>query len=151
MDEGTVSGLFPRRRVIGTSRLVIWGVLLVAAMGCRTGFGISGGMQTVFVTVQQDGETVAATVGDVVEVQLPAQMGTGFSWQMRMPNSGAVTSLGSPALRSQQGTQPGGGEIEVFRMKVRTKGVTTLRFEYRRPWEKDKPAAKSFAVTIRVV
>jgi inhibitor of cysteine peptidase len=94
------------------------------------------------------GKSVALSIGQQLVVQLPTQLGTGFSWDVD-PGVPSIIKLES-ATTEQGAKSPGGSEIQTFSFSGVQAGSGKLSFSYRRPWEKDKPAAQTFAVTIEV-
>jgi predicted secreted protein len=45
---------------------------------------------------------------------------------------------------------PGGAGLQVFAFKAEKTGGGAIGFLYGRPWEKDKPAAETFTLTVSV-
>jgi inhibitor of cysteine peptidase len=45
----------------------------------------------------------------------------------------------------------GSGGTQIFQFAADVSGSAKITLEYRRPWEKDAPPAKTFSVTINVV
>ena len=105
--------------------------------------------KTVTVTEQQNGNTVKLKVGDTLVVRLPGQLGTGFSWQLATKDGEALAVAGSK-VDTKGGGAPGGAEHQAFSFAARSAGTQTLEFRYMRPWERDKPPAKTFAITVKV-
>ena len=94
----------------------------------------------------QGGENVSLAVGQKLTIRLPAQMGTGFSWQ-ELPNS----LLRLDEKKVERSTQiPGGQEEQVFRFTVGGRGINKLVLQYKRPWEIEKAPAKEFKVDITI-
>jgi predicted secreted protein len=105
---------------------------------------------------QEDGELSARVGGvlevrlhGVLEVQLPANHTTGYSWVAAPVANPILAMQGKAAYQeSAAGGKAGVGGVETWRFKAVKAGTEGLKFEYRRPWEKDVPAAKT--VTIQV-
>jgi predicted secreted protein len=104
-------------------------------------------------TEKDDGQTITAKSGQVLTIRLPAQMGTGFGWQLvanvHFKLQGKELELKTPESSSDH-TSPGSYQIQVFRMLSIEPGTSKLRFEYRRPWEPKEPPQKIFEVTVEV-
>ncbi len=128
------------------------------AIGCAALFLLAvvhafGAKQTgpsFVITEKDNNKTVRIIVGDTFDLQLPAVMGTGFSWQVKQQNSKAVSLLGEPELKSPPDAPPNTPEVQIFHFKARKPGSVTLQLDYARPWEKDKPPDKIFKVTVVV-
>jgi inhibitor of cysteine peptidase len=100
------------------------------------------------ITGNRNGQTVNVRVGDEVVIQLPAQMGTGYSWQLRTREAKIAVPQGEPELKSTPGQAPGAPEQQLFRFKIQAPGSTTIQLQYVRPWEKNQPPQKTFQVTL---
>ena len=94
------------------------------------------------------GRTLRAVPGTVVVVQLEAQMGTGYGWQVQSLAKN-LEPMGKPELRrNEDGGVTGGSETQVFRFRVRSRGKSTLRMINVRPWVKNDKPRKTFRITI---
>lgn len=88
------------------------------------------------------------TIGDLLEVRLPGNPTTGYSWQ-------AVTV---PAQLRQQGEPVhhsdsqliGAGGISSFKFSVAEAGGGSLDLAYRRPWEKEAQPARSCRIQLQI-
>jgi len=87
--------------------------------------------------------------GDALVISLPATSGTGYTWQAYPVARGFVKQIGDPAFE-RDSTMPGASGHQVFHFGVEGSGSGTLEMRYLRPWEKDKPPAKVFKVTLTV-
>ncbi len=87
---------------------------------------------------------MAVKKGDDVVVTFVASGGTGYQWQME-PSDLATAKEEDVALK------PGlpGGPVKMM-FHVTAKQTVTLKFDFGRAWEKDKPPAKTFSVTLQV-
>ena len=105
--------------------------------------------KVVFKVNDQAGGAVSVKLGGMLEVQLPANHTTGYSWILAPVADPVLTSQGKAAYaESSAGGKVGAGWVETWRFKAVKAGTERLQFEYRRPWEKNTAAAKT--VTIRV-
>ena len=98
----------------------------------------------VAITEDQNGQTIKVQKTDDVVVTFVAASGTGYQWAME-PNDFATTKEEDVTLK------PGlpGGPVKMM-FHVKAKQTVTLKFDFSRAWEKDKPAAKTFSVTLQV-
>lgn len=81
---------------------------------------------------------------DDVVVTFVAASGTGYAWQMEPTNLATAKEEDVP----QQPGLPGGPVKTMFHIKL--KKTVTLKFDFLRAWEKDKPPAKTFSVTLQI-
>lgn len=104
------------------------------------------------VTDADDGKTVSARDAKAVEVRLSGNPTTGYSWFVAKVDGPALRPSGE--VRYEKGAaaagRVGAGGTFVAAFDVAEPGKATVVMEYRRPWEKDKPAAKTFTVTVEV-
>jgi inhibitor of cysteine peptidase len=130
------------------------GAILLAANIAACGQNATTGQRkqpaekTMVVTENRNGQAVNVRVGDEVVIQLSAQMGTGYSWQLRAGEGKIAVPQGEPELKSTPGQAPGAAEQQVFRFKIQAPGNTTVQLQYVRPWEKNQPPRKTFQVTL---
>jgi predicted secreted protein len=103
------------------------------------------------VVTEQTGGDVSLKVGGMLEVRLDANHTTGYSWVAVPAANPVVVALGKAAYEEHPaGGNVGVGGTEVWRFKATKAGKETLQFEYRRPWEKNVPAAKTVAFQVTV-
>lgn len=132
--------------------------VLLLATGCAKlapGASYAGdGGQTrpapIVLSEEDAGRAIDVVAGQQISVQLSSNGTTGFSWVVA--NTGPVTQSGEPTYEASQ-TPPGmvgAGGTETFTFKANTAGSGILKLEYRRPWEKDVPAEKTWDVTVAV-
>ena len=99
-----------------------------------------------------NGKTVNITKGQNVVVKLQSNPTTGFEWSVTSTDR----TFGYPAEKFlKNGDAVGSGGIQRFTWKTSgpldMTGAHKVKLEYRRSFEKDKPAAKTFELTINVV
>lgn len=96
------------------------------------------------------GRTIELERGKRITLRLEANHSTGYTWATTASGDGALERLGEPFYTVEKSV-PGGGGAEYWTFRAVRSGKQELRFEYRRPWEKDKPAAKvlSYMISIR--
>ncbi len=102
------------------------------------------------VTALDDGRQVALRVDNVLVVELPANRTTGYSWAVSATAGSVLERDGEPLYLEQVPPgRVGAGGTEVWRFRATRPGRQSLRFEYRRPWEKSVAPAK--VVTYEVI
>jgi inhibitor of cysteine peptidase len=110
---------------------------------------LSDGDKVVFKVNDQVSGAVSVKPGGVLEVQLPANHTTGYSWVLA-PVANPILMRQGAATYTENGGEGkvGAGGVETWRFNAVKAGTEGLQFEYRRLWEKNTAAAKT--VTIRV-
>ena len=107
--------------------------------------------RVVFKVNDQAGGAVSLKVGWELEVQLPANHTTGYSWVLMPVDNPAVKSQGEATYRENTTAgKVGVGGVEIWRFSTIKAGEEDLKFEYRRPWEKETPAAKTMTIQVTV-
>jgi inhibitor of cysteine peptidase len=86
--------------------------------------------------------TVGLELGQELVIKLESNRSTGYSWSLAETENPILTSLGEPTYQTS-GALPGAGGFETWRFRATKIGRKTLKFEYRRPWEKKVPPAKA--------
>ena len=124
-------------------RLTVLGVTgaLVAVPGCM-------GVQ---LTADDDGTTVTIAVSGRLTVNLASNPTTGFEWELAELDAAIVENtdqryVPTPTLPGIAGS----GGTEVWEFTGVAEGTTTLRLDYRRPWETEEDPADTFEVTVTV-
>ncbi len=94
-------------------------------------------------------ETIDVVVDEEFVISLASNPSTGYSWGLANPLPAWLEFVGQ-TYESSQSDPPviGGGGVEKWTFKATDAGTATVTFEYRRPWEKDKPPAqrKTFVI-----
>jgi inhibitor of cysteine peptidase len=94
------------------------------------------------------GQTLTAVAGRKIEIRLAGNPTTGYSWAVAELTPGPVAQVGKveyTADKKPAGIVGAGGTNVLVFVGV-APGKANLKLEYRRPWEKDAPAAKTFLV-----
>ena len=94
------------------------------------------------------GQTIEVDRGQRVFVVLGANRTTGHEWTLEN-SGGSLIRLGNPVY-AQGATPLGGGGTTLWFFAAKAKGKQELRFEYRRPSQRDSPAAKTVSYTVSV-
>jgi len=126
-------------------------LLLLAPLA--TGCMHSGSIRTV--TEADNGTTVALSRHDMLEVILPGNPSTGYTWQTVNANSWVLAPLRRPVFTPfSTGTNdaPRVGAGGTFRMtyEVVGKGTSPLELSYTRPWEPETNPNQTFKITVTV-
>jgi len=144
--NGTKSNRRYWRGTLTVGALIL--MTLVLIMGERQ---MEGNDKRVRVTMDQNGTSVTLHPGECLEVVLPSNAGTGYSWQVANPAANVLKSSGKPKIESgPKGGKVGQSENQVFSFVPSGKGTGQLELQYLRPWEKDRKPAKTFLLSVKV-
>ncbi len=100
-------------------------------------------------TGADNGTRVEIKTGDVIEVSLEAQLGTGYGWEVVSRHNNLVL-VGEPVQAPVGKAKPGGPERQTFRFKAVEKGESGLVLRYAQGWRGDAAAQREFTVTVLV-
>ncbi len=104
---------------------------------------------TVRLGAGDSGRTVTLRVADALVVALAGNPTTGYSWQVESSGAPALQPEGAPTFKPDRKLRGAGG-VTTSRYRAVAEGTSTLRLEYRRPWEKGVAPAATFEVTVVV-
>ncbi len=108
--------------------------------------------RSITLTAADSGRTVPVAAGTVVAIALPTTPGTGYSWSLT-DTGGSVLELldtGVVSRDSAAPAKPGGPATSTWRFRARQQGAASVKLDYRRPWEREAPAARHFEVNLEV-
>ena len=139
-----------------TPVVIVLAATLAASGSVRSASGEGGSTaETVRVDGPVSGRAVALAIGQRLEVRLPSNPSTGYSWSF-VETPSHVLKLEGPSTyeadsRAEAVGMVGAGGTEIWTFRVEGAGTQELRFEYRRPWEANTVPSdvSSFAVTVR--
>jgi inhibitor of cysteine peptidase len=131
--------------------LIIVGTAIAGA-GCGSQSGAASG--PVKLTEADNGKTVTVKVGDTVQVVLPGNPTTGYSWSTSLSDKDAAVlqQQGDPvyAQQSTDSSLVGGGGTFTFTFKAAAPGQVVLKFDYARPFEAGVAPIQTYSVTVNV-
>jgi predicted secreted protein len=123
----------------------------------------SSGLAALELDKSHNGKTVSAVVGQEIVIRLKGNATTGYSWVIGKIEGDALGQVGKVKYVSDQPPAPaggrgrglmmhrvGGGGKYVFTFTAKKAGTAKLSLEYKRGWEKNKPPAKTFTLTVSV-
>lgn len=138
----------------GETPMLLRGVFFIAVLGLAACFAQSGSSKehAIVLTEASNNTTLDARAGEELRIELPAQMGTGYSWSFTpetaaLFHQGLVKSLGEPTLRRPAET-PGAPETQVFRLQLLHEGTAAIALGYWQPWQRNLPPQKTFRVIV---
>jgi predicted secreted protein len=121
-------------------------VLLVALAGCGGSPQATAG-SPVRVGEAANGTQVQLVVGQTLEIALPGNPTTGFTWAAWGALPSQVATAGDSYETSAPAGVVGAGGVQTLAFKALSAGTATLKLGYARPWESVQPA-KTFEVTL---
>ncbi len=108
--------------------------------------------RAILLVESDSGRAIEVSPGERVVVRLGSNRTTGYRWSLLTSGSNALTSLAAAEYAGEAASdgKAGSGATESWYFQASRSGQQELRFEYRRSWEVNVPAAKSTNYTIRV-
>jgi len=100
------------------------------------------------VNATSDGHEITLAVNEILALSLPENPTTGFRWDFAIkpePVCSLVKSAFEPA-----GGPPGNGGTHLWQFQAMRPGSGQIQLDYRRSWEKETPATRTFRLTIHV-
>jgi inhibitor of cysteine peptidase len=123
------------------------GVLVAGLLaGCSGGGSGSG---PVSVGASDDHGTVHLSTGQILEVSLPANPTTGFSWAV-VEQSGLVAAGSRYVPAPHRPGLVGSGGTAVFEFRAPSRGVQHLDMTYAQHFDPSVPPARTFSLTVDV-
>lgn len=105
--------------------------------------------QVVTVTDKENAGEVVVPKGKLLAVTLPSVPGTGYGWRVAEVDAKSLEFV-ERSQTTPNATGPGATEHQTFLFRARSAGSTSLTLEYARPWERDKPAIRTYRLTVEV-
>lgn len=106
---------------------------------------------TVEVTAKDNGQTVAADVGNLVRITLESNPSTGYNWELRDFEYGAAIFNSSDLVARKTGNVLMGAPGDtVIILQAVAPGSQQISAVYRRPWEAPDQIAASFSFQLEV-
>lgn len=137
---------------------ILCSLILLAALLALAGCSVlnaagASGANEVAAGIAEDGKQIELRQGQILVITLASNPTTGYSWAVANVDTALLAQAGDPVYReadAQKTPLVGAGGSETFRFAASAVGSTTLRLEYRRPWEKDQPAAQTYTLQVVV-
>jgi len=126
------------RAVVGIAVATI----LIGAAACSPG--------VVTLRTEDNGTSVTLEKGQTLELTLPSNPSTGYSWQIAsLPE--CLESAGESQFESEaEEDVVGAGGMETLSFTAKEAGTGRLELEYKRPWETGVEAEDTFGVDVTV-
>ncbi|HET7694113.1 MAG TPA: protease inhibitor I42 family protein [Vicinamibacterales bacterium] len=101
-------------------------------------------------TEEHNGKEISISVTSTLILKLPAQLGTGYSWQVVDPPPAVLSPGDKPRVETTDTKGAGRQERQVFTFTPVKSGSAVLRLHYVRPWEKEAKPQKTYSVRVTV-
>jgi len=136
------------RGIAAAVLLMILAMVAITSAGCGSPADAASGRLKL--GEADNGKAYTVKVGDTIEVIIPGNMTTGFSWAAALAEKDAalVQLVGEPAYATDS-TLVGGGGTFTLTFKAVAKGEALLKLVYVRPWETVAPE-KTFSAMVAV-
>ena len=103
------------------------------------------------IVVGDAGAPVRLELGQLLEVRLPVQGGTGYSWAVDTDAADSVELVTQTTLHPiGEPRRMGSSQTQLFIFRAVSRGDGVLRFAYRQPWERRVPPAKTVEQRVMV-
>lgn len=124
----------------------------IAAVLLVLGICVTAGQSAAnrIVTATERNTNARLAVGDTLVVRLQSTPSTGYGWQIAACNKKVLKQMGEPVLEDSGKNLPGAPQHQVFKFKALATGNTVLELHYVRPWEKGKPPATIYKLSVTI-
>ena len=93
-----------------------------------------------------DGARISVSVGQTIEVRLPASPATGHIWRVDSADSPTLRMMGEPEFVPDSPLL-GSAATQVMRFRATGAGEGTLRLAYGRPWQRESTPERTHPTT----
>jgi inhibitor of cysteine peptidase len=124
--------------------------LVLAAFLLAVAYPLPAASAVVRLSEADAGQTKTVLRGDKLELQIGGNPTTGFSWKLASIDGNAVRTFHEIRYKPHRPGLPGAPGVFVATFRAVSPGTSTINMQYLRPWEKNTPPAKTYAVTIIV-
>jgi len=102
------------------------------------------------VQMPDNGKEIQVKTGEVFELSLDEQGGTGYTWEFNRFDNKRFQVMGAETRHLADLPRVGGPVLRVWRLKAKAPGLSRLSLDYLRPWEGRAKAVKHFEVKVRI-
>ncbi len=97
-----------------------------------------------------DGKKIQVQVGEVIELALEEQGGTGYTWEFNKLDEKHFQVLNNETRHPAGRPLIGGPVLKVWHLKTIAPGDANISLDYLRPWEGRAKAVKHFQVNVHI-
>lgn len=128
-------------------------VVLCAAAGLLAAVwliaeALGGGTGPVTLNESNNGTTVTVPTGTTINLELPGNPTTGYSWEATIGNPAVLAEASAPVYKPT-GTALGSGGTYTFQYTAKRAGRSDVTLVYHRSWE-TTPPLKTYRITVIV-
>lgn len=106
--------------------------------------------EVTIVRPQDNGKEIRVQAGEVIELALEMQTGTGYLWEFYRLDGKHFKIVHTETKPLTDQPRVGGPMLQVWRLKAGAPGEVKLSLDYLRPWEGRARAVKHFEVKVRI-
>jgi inhibitor of cysteine peptidase len=117
------------------------GLLLIAGLTVAAGTVIQ---------MPDNGKEIQVKTGEVIELSLEEQAGTGYTWEFHRLNEKHFQVVRAETRQLADPPRVGGPVLRVWRLQTKAPGLSRLSLDYLRPWEGRAKAVKHFEVKVHI-
>jgi len=142
-----------RSVIIRALRIFVFAAAMLSLLGaCSSTRCALAAESAIEVTTDDGGRSIVLAPGQGLIVRLAGNRTTGFGWALADGSGDVVEQQGQPdyVLDAVPGGRVGVGGADIWKFKAMRNGRQTLRFEYRRPWEKGAAPVRTVSYSITV-
>jgi predicted secreted protein len=122
-------------------------LMMTCGLLCTILVAVPAGAQ-VILRMQDNGKEIRVKAGEVIELALELQGGTGYLWQFQQFDEKHFQVVHTET--KPLADRVGGPMLQVWRLKTLTPGHAKLTLDYLRPWEGLAKATQHFQVQVRI-
>jgi len=139
---------------VNSKRFLLLGMVAIMALGQRCELPVPGdnppATQDIELDEGDNGSTILAPVSSRIIVTLVSNASTGYQWELGELDQSILENTDWEFVPPDV-MMPGAPGSEIWEFTARSAATTTLRLEYRRPWESQQvDPADTFTVTVTV-
>ena len=108
------------------------------------------GTAATLVQMPDNGKQIRVKAGEVIELALPGQAGTGYIWEFHHLDEAHFKVLRTAARSLAQPHRLGGPMLQTWQIQILAPGQARLSLDYLRPWEGRARAVHHFTVMIHI-
>ncbi|HYY58305.1 MAG TPA: protease inhibitor I42 family protein [Pyrinomonadaceae bacterium] len=97
---------------------------------------------------QSNGRSLRLSVGETFLIRLNENRTTGFRWELK--SKGAPACELADSVETESSGRVGEGGVHAWKFQAAKQGEATIKLQYHRPWEKDKPPERTFTLHVSV-
>ena len=99
---------------------------------------------------QHTDQEITVKQGEIFKIELPSNIGTGYSWTLQSPiDSSLLSFVDQEYIENDLMTEEEESK-EIWRFQAITTGKTTIQMIYKRPWEEVSDESKELTFQVQI-